>query len=59
MYLQTTPFLVSLPMWDIEGLGPRKIHDHLLDRIWGIWGSHYDVPTARFYLLKGDYRRGV
>ena len=59
MDLQTTPFLVSLPMWDIEGLGPRKIQDHLLDRIWGIWGSHYDVPKARFDLLKGDYRRGV
>ena len=25
------------------------------DRIWGIWGSYYNIPKAIFYLLKGDY----
>ena len=25
-----------------------------VDRIWGIWGSYYNVPRAIFYLLKGD-----
>ena len=24
-------------------------------RIWGIWGSHDNIPKAMFYLLKGDY----
>ena len=27
----------------------------LVDRIWGIWGSYYNIPKAIFYLLKGDY----
>ena len=27
-----------------------------LDGIWGIWESYYNIPTAIFYLLKGDYR---
>ena len=27
-----------------------------MDRIWGIWGSYYNIPKAIFYLLKGDYR---
>ena len=27
-----------------------------VDRIWGIWGSYYNMPKAIFYLLKGDYR---
>ena len=22
-------------------------------RIWGMWGSHYNIPKAIFYLLKG------
>ena len=26
-----------------------------VDRIWGIWGSYYDIPKTIFYLLKGDY----
>ena len=26
-----------------------------VDRIWGIWGSYYNIPKAIFYLLKGDY----
>ena len=24
-------------------------------RIWGIWGSYYNIPKAIFYVLKGDY----
>ena len=30
-----------------------------VDRIWGIWGSYYNIPKAIFYLLKGDYRARV
>ena len=26
-----------------------------VDRIWGIWGSYYNILKAKFYLLKGDY----
>ena len=26
-----------------------------IDRIWGIWGSYYNIPEGIFYLLKGDY----
>ena len=26
-----------------------------VDRIWGIWGSSYNIPKAIFYLLKGDF----
>ena len=29
----------------------------LVDRIWGLWGSYYNIPKAIFYLLKGDYNR--
>ena len=29
-----------------------------VDRIWGIWGSYYNIPKAVFYLLKGDRRLG-
>ena len=25
-----------------------------VDGMWGIWGSYYTVPTAIFYLLKGE-----
>ena len=32
----------------IQGLGFR-------DRIWGIWGSYWNTPTAIVSLLKGDY----
>ena len=28
-----------------------------VDRIWGIWGSYFNIPKAMFYLLKGDYMR--
>ena len=27
--------------------------------LWGIWGSYYNSPKAIFYLLKGDYIRGL
>ena len=27
-----------------------------VDRIWGRWGSYYNIPKAIFYLLEGDYR---
>ena len=26
-----------------------------VDRIWGLWGSYYNIPKAIFYLLKEDY----
>ena len=26
-----------------------------VDRIWGTWGSSYNIPKAILYLLKGDY----
>ena len=26
-----------------------------VDRLWGIWGSYYDIPKAIVYLLKGGY----
>ena len=26
-----------------------------LDRIWGIWGSYYNIPKAVSFLLQGDY----
>ena len=25
-----------------------------VDRIWGLWGSHYNMPKAVFYVRKGD-----
>ena len=28
-----------------------------LSRIWGIWGSYYNIPKTIFYLLKGDYNQ--
>ena len=30
-----------------------------VDRIWGIWGSYYNIPTAIFFLLKGVYTLGI
>ena len=30
-----------------------------VDRIWGIWGSYYDMPRAIFYLLEGDLPPGT
>ena len=26
-----------------------------VDRIWAMWGSHYNIPKAKLYLLQGDY----
>ena len=40
----------------------RNLWDYgppLVDRIWGIRGSYYDIPKAIFYLLKGDYKLGL
>ena len=28
-------------------------------RIWGIWGSHHNIPKAIFYLLRGGYNMGL
>ena len=46
----------------VSGLGMRVQQLNLqtsslreVDRIWGIWGSYYNIPKAIFYLLKGDY----
>ena len=30
-----------------------------VDRMWGIWGSYYNIPEAIFDLLKGVYNQGV
>ena len=27
-----------------------------VDRIWGIWGSYYNIPKAVFYLPSRDYQ---
>ena len=38
-------------------LNPIVYSPPLVDRIWGIWGSYYNIPKAViFYLLKGDYK---
>ena len=28
---------------------------YIRHRIWGMWGSCYNIPEAICYLLKGDY----
>ena len=28
---------------------------HIIARIWGIWGSDYNIPRAVCFLLKGDH----
>ena len=33
----------------------RVIVPLLVDRIWVIWGSYFNIPKAIFYLLQGDY----
>ena len=38
------------PHWDTKNYSPPEVN-----RIWGIWGSYYNIPKAMFYLLKGDY----
>ena len=41
----------------VKGLGFRGYSPPpYVDRIWGIWGSYYNIPKAIFYLLKRDYR---
>ena len=39
-----------------EGLQLRVYSPPEVDRIWGIWGSYYNIPIAILYVLKGDYR---
>ena len=34
---------------------PKPYSPPKVDRIWGIWGSYYNIPKTIFYLLKGDY----
>ena len=41
---------MRLDLLDLGFRVPLKV-----DRIWGIWGSYYNIPKAIFYLLKGDY----
>ena len=54
---QVTSHLNScLRVW---GLGLRVYSPPLVDRIWGIWASDYNIPKAIFYLLKGDYRSSI
>ena len=31
----------------------------LVDRLWGIWESRYDIPQATFCLLQGEYNHGI
>ena len=40
----------------IWGLGLRGCSHPLVDGIWGIWGSYYDIPKTIFHLLQGDYK---
>ena len=41
----------------LERRGLRDVYNPPeVNRIWGIWGSDYNVPKDVFYLLKGDYR---
>ena len=35
--------------------GERVLTPPEVERIWGTWGSHYNMPKAIFYRLKGDY----
>ena len=45
------PNLTSHKCYCIKPSSPPRV-----DRIWGIWGSYYNIPKAIFYLLKGDYK---
>ena len=36
-------------------LHPEPYSPPQVDRIWGVWGSHYNIPKARLDLLKEDY----
>ena len=65
-----SPYFVALPTHAstsnvmqprVEALNPDPKHTNLkaqsppqVDRIWGIWGSYYNIPKALFY--KGDYK---
>ena len=45
----------SATVWKGE-VGEWDYSPPRVGRIWGISGSHYNIPKAAFYLLKGDYR---
>ena len=34
----------------------RGYRPPLVHRVWGMLGSYYNIPKAKFYLLKGDYK---
>ena len=46
-----TPNMAQLP-----ALALQRSRFLGVDRIWGIWGSDYNIPKTIFYLHKGDYR---
>ena len=35
---------------------PSQYSPPEVDGIWGIWGSHYYIPKAIFYLINRDYK---
>ena len=42
---------------DVEVMvGPKPYSTPEADRVWGIWGSYYDIRKGIFYLLQGDYK---
>ena len=46
-------------LYRVEGLGFNIMRRHNppgVDRIWGTWGSYYNITKAIFHLLKGHYR---
>ena len=45
---KATPISVNLLWVLLSTYSPPSV-----DRIWGIWGSYYNIPKAIFYLLKG------
>ena len=45
----------GLSQGETRRLDPEPYSPPSVDRIWGLWGSHYNISKAVFYLLKGDY----
>ena len=37
-------------------LAPKPYSPPEVERIWGMWGSYYNIPKPIFYLLKGDHK---
>ena len=64
LYFVTLPIRAStlnLMQPRVEALNPDPKHTNLkaysppqVDRIWGIWGSYYNIPKVMFY--NGDYK---